>query len=60
MAPRKTAARKPRAKKCLDCKGTGEITESVRVGRARKGQETADRQTALCLACLGSGQAPTA
>ncbi|MEU7164275.1 hypothetical protein AB0A70_06470 [Streptomyces morookaense] len=58
MSPRKTTRRQT-AKKCPSCKGTGEITESVRVGRARKGQETADRQTALCLACLGSGQAPT-
>ncbi|MFF4405865.1 hypothetical protein [Streptomyces sp. NPDC001404] len=57
MAQRKTARRQP-VKKCLDCKGTGEITESVRVGRARKGRETADRQTALCLTCFGSGQVP--
>ncbi|WP_405520648.1 hypothetical protein [Streptomyces canus] len=53
------AARKPRIKKCPDCKGTGEITETVRVGSARKSRETTDRQAALCLTCFGSGDAPT-
>ncbi|GGN66855.1 hypothetical protein GCM10011579_038710 [Streptomyces albiflavescens] len=42
--------------KCPDCKGTGEITETVRVG-ARKGRATTDQQAALCLTCLGAGQA---
>ncbi|MFI2349334.1 hypothetical protein ACH492_20220 [Streptomyces sp. NPDC019443] len=59
MAARKPTARKPRIKKCPDCKGTGEITESVRVGSARKPRETTDRQAAFCLTCFGSGDAPT-
>ncbi|WP_327392953.1 MULTISPECIES: hypothetical protein [unclassified Streptomyces] len=52
-------ARKPAAKtvkKCPDCKGKGETTESVRVG-ARKGRATADQQTAMCAKCWGSGEA---
>ncbi|MEV3990381.1 hypothetical protein AB0J57_15880 [Streptomyces sp. NPDC049837] len=59
MTTRKTTARKPLPKKCPDCKGTGEITETVRVGSARKPRETADRQAALCLTCFGTGDAPT-
>ncbi|MET8690250.1 hypothetical protein ABZV77_39195 [Streptomyces sp. NPDC004732] len=55
MAARKPAT-KPRVKKCPECKGKGEITETVRVG-ARKGRATADQQTALCTACWGSGEA---
>jgi DnaJ-class molecular chaperone len=54
------SARKPRARKCPDCKGAGETAESIRVGSARKFRETTDRQAALCLTCLGSGTAPTA
>ncbi|MGW3625468.1 hypothetical protein [Streptomyces sp. NPDC000880] len=54
-----TATRKPRAKKCPDCKGVGEIAETVRVGSARKLRETRDRQAALCLTCFGTGHAPT-
>ncbi|MGW7054901.1 hypothetical protein [Streptomyces sp. NPDC054887] len=60
MTARKpTAARKRPAKKCTDCKGTGEITETVRVGSARKHRDTEDRQSALCLACFGTGHALT-
>ncbi|MFC5801317.1 hypothetical protein [Streptomyces formicae] len=54
------ATRKPRPKKCPDCKGVGEIAETVRVGSARKLRETTDRQAALCLTCFGSGTAPSA
>ncbi|MGW1137901.1 hypothetical protein [Streptomyces zhihengii] len=54
------ATRKPRPKKCPDCKGAGETAETVRVGSARKSRETTDRQAALCLTCFGSGHAPTA
>lgn len=54
------ATRKPRPKKCPDCKGVGEIAETVRVGSARRFRETGDRQAALCLTCFGSGTAPTA
>ncbi|MEW2293166.1 hypothetical protein ABZ719_10735 [Streptomyces sp. NPDC006743] len=57
-AKKPTARRKPRPKPCPDCKGTGEITETVRVG-ARKGRATDDRQTGLCLTCWGSGEATT-
>ncbi|MFD0026749.1 hypothetical protein ACFVJK_00595 [Streptomyces sp. NPDC127172] len=57
MAARKSPARKPAAKKCPDCKGKGEFTETVKVGSVRKSRETTDRQTALCLACFGSGEA---
>ncbi|MFD7403263.1 hypothetical protein ACFV7R_11425 [Streptomyces sp. NPDC059866] len=52
---RKTA--KPAAAKCPDCDGNGEITEAVRVG-ARKHRATADQQTAVCLTCWGTGEAP--
>lgn len=55
MATRKTTESKP--VRCSDCEGKGEITETVRVG-ARKSRATSDRQAALCLACLGSGEAP--
>ncbi|WP_425831518.1 hypothetical protein [Streptomyces fractus] len=44
--------------KCSVCKGSGEVSVSVRVGRKR--QSTEDRQTGLCLTCLGSGDAPLA
>ncbi len=55
---RKPAARRePTAQQCTACKGTGEVAISVRVGRKRR--STTDQQTGLCLACLGSGQAPT-
>jgi hypothetical protein len=52
---RRTAAPKPAA--CPDCGGHGEITEAVKVG-TRKGRITDDRQTGLCLTCLGTGDAP--
>ncbi len=57
---RKTTTRKPVAKKCSDCKGTGETTETVHVGSRRTARETADRQAALCLTCFGTGEAQTA
>ncbi|MFR0356920.1 hypothetical protein [Streptomyces sediminimaris] len=57
-AAKKPATRRtPRPRKCPDCKGAGEITETVRVG-ARKGRATEDQQAALCLACWGTGSAP--
>ncbi|MET7661038.1 hypothetical protein ABZT45_32025 [Streptomyces sp. NPDC005356] len=56
MATRKSPARKPSAKKCRACKGSGEVAVSVRVGRNRR---VAGEQTGLCLGCLGSGLAPT-
>ncbi|MBQ1088234.1 hypothetical protein [Streptomyces sp. B93] len=38
---------------CPVCKGTGEVSRTVRVGRKRR---TVGAQTGLCLNCLGSGQ----
>ncbi|GAA2568632.1 hypothetical protein [Streptomyces lienomycini] len=55
-ARRKTRAATPEPASCPDCNGTGEHTETVRVG-ARKGRVTADRQTVLCLTCWGTGHA---
>ncbi|MGW6566923.1 hypothetical protein [Streptomyces sp. NPDC054975] len=49
---------KPAPKKCPDCKGTGETTETVQVG-SRKRRDTEHRQAALCLSCFGTGQAAT-
>ncbi|MEV7738342.1 hypothetical protein AB0O75_40865 [Streptomyces sp. NPDC088921] len=55
---RKTTAPKPEPAKCPDCDGKGEITETVQVG-GRKKRLTDDRQSALCVTCWGSGEAPT-
>ncbi|QKZ19903.1 hypothetical protein [Streptomyces chartreusis] len=41
---------------CLTCKGTGEVSRTVRVGRK---QRSVGRQTGICLACLGSGETAT-
>ncbi|MDQ1037681.1 DnaJ-class molecular chaperone [Streptomyces sp. V3I8] len=57
MAARRTTKPKPAPVTCPDCKGAGEITETVRVG-ARKGRATGHRQAAMCLTCWGSGVAP--
>ena len=54
MAARKTT-RKPAPKKCPDCSGLGETTQTVRVG-SRKLRDTDHRQAALCLTCLGTGE----
>lgn len=51
-----TRTRTATKKDCPDCKGEGEIREAVRVG-ARKRRVTADRQTAMCTTCWGSGKA---
>lgn len=53
------AARKPRKAaaapaKCRVCKGSGEVSIKVRVGRK---QRPVGDQTGLCLTCLGSGEA---
>ncbi|GAA5048370.1 hypothetical protein [Streptomyces similanensis] len=55
MAPRKNAKSKPVL--CPDCDGRGETSETVQVG-ARKGRATDNLQAALCLSCLGTGEAP--
>jgi DnaJ-class molecular chaperone len=57
MATRKPARRTPAVVTCPDCDGTGETTETVRVG-ARKGRATDHRQAAVCLTCLGYGEQP--
>ncbi|MBO1336698.1 hypothetical protein [Streptomyces sp. VRA16 Mangrove soil] len=54
MAAKKKTGAKPAA--CRTCKGTGEVSVPVRVGRKRR---VAGAQTGMCLACLGSGDAPT-
>ena len=41
---------------CRTCKGTGEVSRTVHVGRKRR---AVGQQTGLCLACFGSGEAPT-
>ncbi|MEV5873963.1 hypothetical protein AB0L75_06960 [Streptomyces sp. NPDC052101] len=53
MARRKVTV--PESPKCPVCKGTGEVSRTVRVGRKR---HAVGAQTGLCLNCLGSGDAP--
>ncbi|MBC9716895.1 hypothetical protein H9Y04_30620 [Streptomyces sp. TRM66268-LWL] len=57
MAARKARTRKPPAAQCKPCKGTGEVSRTVRVGR--KHREVGE-QTGLCLNCFGTGEQPTA
>ncbi|WP_425276799.1 hypothetical protein [Streptomyces aquilus] len=45
----------PRPKQCPPCKGTGEVSRPVRVGRK---QRVAGQQTGLCLNCMGAGEIP--
>ncbi|MCX4813037.1 hypothetical protein OG601_20805 [Streptomyces sp. NBC_01239] len=52
MAPRKT---KPKVKPCEPCKGTGEVSRTVLVGRKRR---SVGQQTGICLGCLGAGEIP--
>ncbi|WP_405670653.1 hypothetical protein [Streptomyces sp. NBC_01530] len=57
MAARKsTARRKPPPQQCEPCKGTGEVARTVLVGRKRR---VVGQQTGICLACFGTGDAPT-
>ncbi|MDH6450179.1 MULTISPECIES: hypothetical protein [unclassified Streptomyces] len=53
---RTTTAVKPEPAPCRTCKGSGEVSPMVRVGRK---QRPVGQQTGLCLACLGSGEAAT-
>ncbi|MFF7171858.1 hypothetical protein [Streptomyces pseudovenezuelae] len=46
---------KPKTTPCLTCKGTGEVSRTVRVGRK---QRVAGAQTGICLGCLGAGEIP--
>ncbi|WP_167347936.1 MULTISPECIES: hypothetical protein [Streptomyces] len=54
MAAPKTT-RSGEAEQCPVCKGTGEVSRTVRVGRKRR---TVGKQVGLCLNCLGSGHNP--
>ncbi|MEU1406946.1 hypothetical protein ABZ471_32165 [Streptomyces sp. NPDC005728] len=55
MATPDTAPPKTDSKECPVCKGTGEVSRTVRVGRKRR---AVGEQAGLCLNCLGSGQSP--
>ncbi|GAV45692.1 hypothetical protein Saa2_08684 [Streptomyces acidiscabies] len=48
-------ASKPRTKPCQVCKGTGEVSRTVRVGRKHR---VVGQQTGLCLNCFGAGEIP--
>ncbi|MFG2724288.1 hypothetical protein [Streptomyces canus] len=52
----RTTKSKPEPAPCQTCKGSGEVSRTVRVGRR---QRPVGQQTGLCLACLGSGEALT-
>lgn len=56
LATRRKTTPKPDPAPCGTCKGTGEVSRTVWVGR---NQRVVGQQTGLCLACLGSGEAPT-
>jgi DnaJ-class molecular chaperone len=53
MAASKTTAPAEPAK-CSTCKGTGEVSRTVHVGRKHR---PVGKQTGICLTCLGSGEA---
>ncbi|MFF4504616.1 hypothetical protein [Streptomyces sp. NPDC001401] len=52
-APKTSAPAEPA--KCPTCKGTGEVSRTVHVGRKRR---AVGRQAGICLTCLGSGEKP--
>ncbi|RSN91146.1 hypothetical protein DMH26_27120 [Streptomyces sp. WAC 05379] len=54
--PRKAPAPVLEPAACPACKGTGEVSRTVHVGRKRR---PAGQQTGICLACLGSGEVTT-
>lgn len=58
MAVKRTTQCKPPAKKCPDCQ-QGQVSTTFKVGGHKK-KESPDRQEALCLTCLGTGEGPTA
>ncbi|MEU9411338.1 hypothetical protein AB0E08_37360 [Streptomyces sp. NPDC048281] len=51
----RTNTPEPKPPQCEVCKGTGEVSRAVQVGRKRR---TVGKQTGFCLNCLGSGEAP--
>ncbi|MFF9527512.1 hypothetical protein ACF1DV_36945 [Streptomyces achromogenes] len=54
MAPRKTPKTStPPPAPCPACKGTGEVSRPVQVGRKRR---TVGLQTGICLDCFGAGE----
>ncbi|MFR9788768.1 hypothetical protein ACL07V_08825 [Streptomyces sp. MB22_4] len=53
---RKTTVRKTTPEPCPDCRA-GQTSESFQVGGRRK-RVSDDRQEALSLTCLGTGQSP--
>ncbi|MFD8338932.1 hypothetical protein ACFV42_40755 [Streptomyces solisilvae] len=61
MATRKTTTTRRTTKKtsapakCPTCKGSGETTTEIRLGRGRR--KTGHHQTGLCPDCFGSGLA---
>ncbi|MFI1416402.1 hypothetical protein ACH4VX_00145 [Streptomyces sp. NPDC020731] len=46
---------KPKTKPCPSCKGSGEVSRPVRVGRKRR---TVGQQAGMCLGCFGAGEIP--
>ncbi|MFI6344974.1 hypothetical protein [Streptomyces sp. NPDC050560] len=56
MAAVKKPSFEPQSAACPTCKGSGEVSVAVRVGRKR---QAVGQQTGLCLTCLGSGEATT-
>jgi DnaJ-class molecular chaperone len=55
MAKPHTTARQPGAKDGPVCKGAGEVSRTVHVGRKRR---AVGEQAGLCLNCFGTGQTP--
>ncbi|MFK0105188.1 hypothetical protein [Streptomyces sp. NPDC091217] len=56
MAKQQTTRPQDQPAPCPVCKGSGEVSRTVEVGRKRR---TVGKQTGFCLNCLGSGEAPT-
>jgi DnaJ-class molecular chaperone len=56
MAQHDTNASETEGNTCPVCKGTGEVSRTVHVGRTRR---AVGEQSGLCLKCLGTGEAPT-
>ncbi|MEV6212610.1 hypothetical protein [Kitasatospora sp. NPDC051914] len=59
MATRKRTAPPASLSPCGPCHGTGQITESVVVGKGQR-RRTVGKQESTCAACWGTGIAPEA